>query len=169
MPHANVRRARFAIGALGKTAALMLVLLALGTHVALAAVGGVPGPPNHVPGPPPPPPPPCISTAPLFAPDHSICWVRNVGVAAHFVRIDIRHAGNVILDTYSKLLAPGIFDGLRVEISNAVSCVVTTGEGTTNALEDLAVELQAFTTSTGHAGETEGRIFQQCAPAAPLP
>ena len=166
MAHASVHRVRSVLGALGKTAGLVLVVLLLETHVVLAAIGGIPGPGDHVPGP---PSPPCISTAPIFAPNHSICWVRNVGVGSHFVRIDIRGAGNLTLDTLSELLAPGVFDGLRVDVSNAVSCVVTTDEGTTKALEDLAVELQVFTTSTGHAGETEGRMFQQCAPATPLP
>ena len=166
MIHASVHRVRIAVGTLGKRAGLILAVLLLGTHVALAAVGGVPGSPGRIPGP---PPPPCISTAPIFAPNHSICWVRNVGVAAHFVRIDIRQAGNLTLDTLLEVIAPGKFDGLRIDVSNAVSCVVTTDEGTTNALEDLAVDLQVFTTSTGHAGETEGRMFQQCAPATPLP
>src|SRR5262249_13191807 len=72
MAHASVHRVRSVLGALGKTAGLVLVVLLLETHVVLAAIGGIPGPGDHVPGP---PPPPCISTAPIFAPNHSLCWV----------------------------------------------------------------------------------------------
>ena len=152
---------RFGGGAFGKTAALAFVVLLLRSPVVLAARNGIPGPP-------PPPQPPCISTATLFQTSEATidlrCVVRNVGVTPHTVTAEFRDDTNLLQGGNTELLLPGesLTAGEPVA-SNLRACVVTTAEGTTDALGDLAVVLQAGPL------ETEGKIFQQCAPAKPLP
>ena len=151
---------------LEKIAVLTLVLSLMGVGSAFAAAGGVPGPPHVTP-----PPPPCISTGFLaeVQSDTSVgcytCYVRNVGVVSHNVSTDIRNAGNFTDSaTIPPAVAPGHSTGATFcpAANNTASdaCVVTTDEGTTDALKDLAVVLQF----DSPAGETEGKIFNSCAP-----
>jgi len=158
------------------TVALALPLLLLRADVVLAAVG-----------PPFPPPvpfsqPPCISTGTLDTPANSfyLCTVRNIGPAAHTVTIAIRDNSNVnVSDKASVTLAPGTSTNLTSPVfgtQSQLSCVVTTAEGTTDALQDLAVVLQIELQSSTNlgiiglpSGETEGNVFPQCAPATTPP
>jgi hypothetical protein len=147
-----------------KITVLTLVLSMLGVGSAFAAAGGIPGPPIFIP-----PPPPCISTGILQEDDASVgcyfCNVRNVGTTSHKVSVDVRDTGNVTQSgTVPLPLAPG--HGIVVSAcpqnrnftaSNA--CIVTTDEGTTDALRDLAVVFQF----SSPAAETEGKIFNSCA------
>jgi hypothetical protein len=148
-----------------KIAALTLVLSLMGVQAAFSAVGGIPGPPIVTP-----PPPPCISTGLLaeVQTDTSVgcytCYVRNVGTVSHNVSTDIRDAGNLTdSGTIPLTVAPGHSTGATFcpSANNTASdaCVVTTDEGTTDALQDLAVVLQF----DSPAGETEGKIFNSCA------
>ena len=157
-----------------KIAVLTIVLSILGVRTAFSAAGGIPGRPT-------PPPPPCISTGPIFefpAGCYS-CQVRNVGTINHGATIDLRTAENQSEET-----TPPIFltPGRSIQTSFcgngflSVSCVVTTQEGTTDDLSDLAVVEQyapgapatqggVITTSPSLA-ETEGKIFNSCAPSS---
>jgi hypothetical protein len=158
-------------------ALIVLVLLLLRAHVVLAEQGGIPGPP-----PVPVPLPPCISTAPLDTPVSSfyLCTVRNIGPAAHTVTIAIRDNSNVDVTVKAPVtLTPGTSTNLTSPVTGTesqLSCVVTTAEGTTDALQDLAVVLQIeLQAKTGEgivglpSGETEGNVFPQCAPATTPP
>jgi len=147
-----------------KITVLTLVLSLVSAGSAFAAAGGVPGRPT-------PPPPPCISTGFLaeVQSDTSVgcytCYVRNVGVVSHNVSTDIRNAGNFSDSATIPLpVPPGHSTGATFcpAANNTASdaCVVTTDEGTTDALQDLAVVLQF----DSPAGETEGKIFNSCAP-----
>jgi hypothetical protein len=149
-----------------KIAVLTLVLSLMGVQAAFSAAGGIPGPPIVTP-----PPPPCISTGFLaeVQTDTSVgcytCYVRNVGTVSHNVSTDIRDAGNLTdSGTIPLTVAPGHSTGATFcpSANNTASdaCVVTTDEGTTDALQDLAVVLQF----DSPAGETEGKIFNSCAP-----
>lgn len=150
-----------------KVAVLTLVALSLmGIRAAFAASGGVPGPPHVTP-----PPPPCISTGFLaeVQSDTSVgcytCTVRNVGTVSHNVSTDIRDAVNLTESATIPLpVAPGHSTGATAcpsaNTTASDACVVTTDEGTTDALQDLAVTLQF----DSPAGETEGKIFNSCAP-----
>ena len=157
-----------------KIGVLTVVLSMLTVSAAFAAAGGIPGRPT-------PPPPPCISTGPIFefpAGCYS-CQVRNVGTSTLGATIDIRNEENQSEQTTppSQLL-PG-----RTNITGfcgggflSVSCVVTTQGGNTDELNDLAVVEQyapgrpsepngIFVTSTS-ASETEGKVFNSCAPSS---
>jgi hypothetical protein len=146
-----------------KIAVLTFVLSLLGVGEVFAAVGGVPGRPT-------PPPPPCISTGLLQEDDTSVgtyfCSVRNVGTVSHAVTIDVRDAGNLTESgtAVPLTLAPGHGIVLSApptrNFTASDACVVTTDEGTTDALQDLAVVLQF----SSPAAETEGKIFNSCAP-----
>ena len=145
-----------------KITILTLVLSLLGVRSAFARAGGIPGLP-------PPPPPPCITTATLqengFTSGSYICSVRNGGAVSHHVTIRIVNTGNGA-DSGNRTpvsLAPGktTSEGFSPP-SNQTSgeaCVVTTDEGTTEALSDLAVVLQF----SDPAGETEGEVINSCA------
>jgi hypothetical protein len=152
------------IVSLERVAVLTLALSMLGAGVAFASAGGIPGPPIVTP-----PPPPCIATGIIQEDDTSVgcyfCNVRNVGTVSHNVAVDVRNTGNFTESgTIPLPLAPG--HGIVVSAcptrgftaSNA--CVVTTDEGTTDALQDLAVVFQY----SSPAAETEGKIFNSCAP-----
>ncbi len=145
-----------------KIAVLTLVLSLSGVRSAFARAGGVPGPP-------PPPPPPCITTATLqengFTTGSYICSVRNGGVVGHNVTIRIVNTGNGA-DSGNRTpvsLPPGktTSEGFSPpgDQTSAEACVVTTDEGTTDALSDLAVVMQF----SDPAGETEGKIINSCA------
>src|SRR5215469_15669947 len=147
---------------LGKITALTLVLSLLGVRSVFARAGGIPGPP-------PPPPPPCITTATLqengFTTGSYICSVRNGGVVSHNVTIRLVNIVNGA-DSGNRLptvLAPGktTSEGFSPPSNqtSAEACVVTTDEGTTDALSDLVVVLQF----SDPAGETEGKIINSCA------
>jgi hypothetical protein len=146
-----------------KIAVLTLILSLLGGGAAFAAAGGIPGPPHFTP-----PPPPCISTGFLEENDTSVgcyfCSVRNVGGTSHNATIDFRDAGNLTDNATTIPLLPG--HGIVVSscpprgFTASDACLVSTDEGTTDALQDLAVVLQ-FSTP---ASETEGKIFNSCAP-----
>jgi hypothetical protein len=149
-----------------KITVLTLVLSLMGAGSAFAAAGGIPGPPHVTP-----PQPPCVSTGPLQEDDTSVgcysCNVRNVGTTSHNVTIDVRDTGNLTASgTVPLPLAPG--HGIVVSscptrnFTASDACVVTTEEGTTDALEDLAVVMQF----SSPAGETEGKIFNSCAPSS---
>ena len=146
-----------------KITVLTLVLSILGVGSAFAAAGGIPGPPIFIP-----PPPPCISTGFLQEDDTSLgcyfCGVRNVGTTTHKVSVDVRDTGNLTESgTIPLPLAPG--HGIVVSacptrgFTASDACIVTTDEGTTDALQDLAVVLQF----SSPAAETEGKIFNSCA------
>jgi hypothetical protein len=153
-------RSIFALAAVLSVAAASL---ALGAGAAFAAVGGLPGPPHVTPV------SPCISTGFLQEDDTSIgsfsCSVRNVGVVSHNVTIDIRDGGNLTDGgfAHSVSLAPGhgtlLSFSPHKDFTAFDACVVTTDEGTTDALQDLRVVMQ-FSSPTG---ETEGTIFGACA------
>jgi hypothetical protein len=145
-----------------KIIVLALVLSQLGVRSAFARAGGIPGFP-------PPPQPPCITTATLqengFTSGSYICSVRNAGVVSHQVTIRIVNTGNGA-DSGNRTpvsLAPGktTSEGFSPPSNqtSADACVVTTNEGTTDALSDLAVVLQF----SDPAGETEGEIINSCA------
>ena len=155
-------------------ALLTLALFMLDIEAAFAAAGGVPGPPTVTPV------FPCISTGLLQENDTRtgsfFCSVRNVGVASHNVRIDIIDGVNLIDAGFasSVALAPGhgtiLTFGPNPNFTAFDACVVTTDEGTIDALQDLRVVMQFSFVSP--AGETEGEIFNACAPpegVAPLP
>jgi len=152
------------IVSLERLAVLVIVLSLMGVRAAFAAAGGFPGRPT-------PPPPPCISTGYLQEDDTSVgcyfCSVRNAGAGNHHVTIDVRNTANF---TESRNLVPfTLLSGHGVVFSSCPSsnstasdaCVVTTDEGTTDALQDLAVVLQF----SAPAGEAEGKIFNSCAPS----
>ena len=150
------------IASFEKITVLTLILSLIGAGAAFAAAGGFPGRPI-------PPPPPCISTG--FLAENGFetggcyfCGVRNVGVTSHTVAVEVRDQLNFIEGgTIPQPLAAG--QGIVVSScppanqTSSDACVVTTDEGTTDALGDLAVVLQ-FSTP---AGETEGKIFNSCA------
>ena len=147
-----------------KIAVLTLVLSMLGVGVAFAAAGGIPGPPIVTP-----PPPPCIATGIIQEDDTSLgcyfCNVRNVGTVSHNVAVDVRNTGNFTESgTIPLPLAPG--HGIVVSacptrgFTASDACIVTTDEGTTDALHDLTVVFQF----SSPAAETEGKIFNSCAP-----
>jgi hypothetical protein len=147
-----------------KIAVLTLVLSLLGVGAAFAAAGGIPGPPHVTP-----PPPPCISTGILEedgpAASCYFCSVRNVGLVSHNVTVDVRNAGNFTESgTIPLTVAPGhglvVASCTTANVTASNACVVTTDEGTTDALQDLAVVLQF----ESPAAETEGKIFNSCAP-----
>jgi hypothetical protein len=148
-----------------KIVVLTLILSLMGVRAAFAAAGGVPGRPT-------PPPPPCISTGFLQEDDTSVgsyfCSVRNVGAVSHNVTIDVRDAGNLTdnRNRFPFTLAPGhgiVFDfSPHMGFTASDACIVTTDEGTTDALQDLAVVLQF----SSPAGETEGKIYNSCAPSS---
>ena len=147
-----------------KIAVLTLVLSLMGAQSAFAAAGGIPGPPIVTP-----PPPPCISTGFLSEDGTSVgcytCTVRNVGTVSHTVAVDIRDEGNLADGGRIPLpVAPGQSTGTEFcphpNFTSADACVVVTDEGTTDALQDLAVVLQF----SSPAGETEGKIFNSCVP-----
>jgi hypothetical protein len=150
---------------LEKIAVLTLMLSLIGVGAAFAAAGGVPGRPT-------PPPPPCISTGYLQEDDTSVgsyfCSVRNVGATSHKVTVDFRDAANLTDERNLTpiTLAPGhgiVFDfPPHMGFTASDACVVTTDEGTTDALQDLAVVLQF----SSPVGETEGKIFNSCAPSS---
>lgn len=149
-----------------KIAVLTLGLSLLGAGAAFAAAGGVPGRPT-------PPPPPCVSTGFLQDPGTEgscyICTVRNVGTASHNVSTEIRDAGNLTdSGTIPLTVAPGQATGTEFcphpDFTASDACVVATDEGTTDALQDLAVVLQF----SSPAAETEGKIFNSCAPSSGL-
>lgn len=78
---------------------------------------------------------------------------------------DIRDAGNLTESaTIPLTVAPGHATGATFcpPANNTASdaCVVTTDEGTTDALQGVAVVPQF----DSPAGETEGKIFKSCAP-----
>jgi len=143
---------------------LTLTLSLMGAGAAFAAAGGIPGPPHFVP-----PPPPCISTGLLAENGFEnggcyFCNVRNVGITSHTVGVEVRDQLNFIEGgTIPQPLAAG--QGIIVSScppanqTSSDACVVTTDEGTTDALRDLAVVLQF----SAPAGETEGKIFNSCA------
>ena len=153
------------IGSFEKIAVFTFVLSLLGVGETFAAAGGVPGRPT-------PPPPPCISTGFLQEDDTSVgsyfCGVRNVGGTSHKVTVDFRDAGNLTDERNLSpiTLAPGhgiVFDfPPHMGFTASDACVVTTDEGTTDALQDLAVALQF----SSPAGETEGKIYNSCAPSS---
>ena len=148
-----------------KIVVLTLILSLMGVKAAFSAAGGVPGRPT-------PPPPPCISTGFLQEDDTSVgsyfCSVRNVGGTSHKVTVDFRDAGNLTDESNISpiTLAPGhgiVFDfPPHAGFTASDACVVTTDEGTTDALQDLAVVLQF----SSPAGETEGKIYNSCAPSS---
>ena len=140
-------------------AAFTLILSLLGVRSAFARAGGIPGPP----------PPPCITTSTLqengFTTGSYICSVRNGGVVSHNVTIRLVNIVNGA-DSGNRLptvLAPGktTSEGFSPPSNqtSAEACVVTTDEGTTDALSDLVVVLQF----SDPAGETEGKIINSCA------
>jgi len=145
-----------------KIAVLTLVLSLISVRAAFAAAGGIPGRPT-------PPPPPCISTGFLQEDDTSVgcyfCSVRNVGAVSHNVTVDIRDAGNLTdeRNLLPSTLAPGhgiVFSFCPSRNFTASdACIVTTDDGTTDALQDLAVVLQF----SSPAAETEGKIANSCA------
>jgi hypothetical protein len=145
-----------------RMAVLTIVLSLMGVRAAFAAAGGFPGRPT-------PPPPPCIATGYLQEDDTSVgcyfCSVHNVGTVSHNVTIDVRNTGNVS-DNRNLIpftLSPGhgiVFSSCpSSNFTASDACIVTTDEGTTDALQDLAVVLQF----SSPAGETEGKIFNSCA------
>jgi hypothetical protein len=150
-----------------KIAVSTLVLSLMCVGAAFAAVGGVPGRPT-------PPPPPCISTGFLQEDDTSVgcyfCSVHNVGAVSHNVTVDVRDVGN--LTDERNLLPTALAAGHGIvfsfcpprDFTASDACVVTTDEGTTDALQDLAVVLQF----SSPAAETEGKIFNSCAPSSGL-
>jgi hypothetical protein len=149
---------------------LTLVLSILSVRAVFAAAGGIPGRPT-------PPPPPCISTGPIFefpAGCYS-CQVRNVSANDHNATIDLRNEQNQSEDT-----TPPVFLSRGRSIITSfcgngflsVSCVVTTLEGTTDDLNDLAVVEQYAPAKPGanvsistSASETEGKIYNSCMPS----
>ncbi len=148
------------VRALGRTAILALVLLLSQAEVVLAARGGIPGPP----------PPPCISAGPISVSGCFACLVRNVSNVNHFVTAQLVDPANNAINTFSSLhgiLAPGTTEFIEACPTLTLhSCVVTTEEGTPDALQDLAVVLQTLNAErTLPLGQTEGKIYQQCAPA----
>jgi hypothetical protein len=163
---------RCLMAAFGGTISFVLLLLMSLTRLAFAAEGGIPGPP-------PPPPAPCISTALLLGVQTSAtqnstlfaCTVRNAGVHAHHVTIDLRDETNVSRGSplVQQLPSGDSATGLAFGVVPAVglfglACVVTTDEGTTDALNDLKVVLQASDSVTrATEGETEGTILSSCA------
>jgi len=143
---------------------LTLVLSTMGVGAAFGAVGGVPGPPPVKPV------SPCISTGFLGksgATGSYLCSVRNVGLVSHNVTIDIRDQGNLTDNANASPtpLAPGHGTGVGFSppenVTASDACVVTTDEGTTDALEDLRVVMEFSSPAT----ETEGEIFTSCAPS----
>ena len=155
------------IASFEKIAVLTLTLSLMGAGAAFAAAGGVPGRPTL-------PPPPCISTGILAENGFEtggcyFCNVRNVGITSHTVGVEVRDQLNLIEGgTIPLPLAAG--QGIVVSscppanVTSSNACVVTTEEGTTDALGDLAVVLQ-FSTP---ASETEGKVFNSCAPSKGL-
>ena len=147
------------INSLEKIAVLALLLSLLGVQSAFARIGGIPGPP----------PPPCISTGILSENGSTTgsysCYVRNVGVVSHNVTLRIVNTSNhaVSGNRTPISLAPGKATGVGFtppsNRPSAEACVVTTDEGTTDALSDLAVVMQFSDPS----GETEGEIVNSCA------
>ena len=146
-----------------KITVLTVILSLISAGAAFAAAGGIPGRPT-------PPPPPCIATGLIEESNFDavgcyLCNVRNVGATSHQVTIDIRDTGNLTdsANIAPITLAPGhtsLFSFCPPDNqTSGDACVVTTVEGTTDALEDLAVVLQ-FSTP---ASETEGKIFNSCA------
>lgn len=147
-----------------KIAVLTLTLSLMGAGAAFAAAGGIPGRPIFTP-----PPPPCISTGFLSEDGFSVgcytCTVRNVGAVSHTIAVDIRDEANLADSGRVPLpVAPGQSTGAGfcppANVTSSDACVVVTDEGTTDALQDLAVVLQF----SSPAGETEGKIFNSCAP-----
>jgi len=145
-------------------AIFVLAISTLSAGKAFAMAGGIPGPPVVTP-----PPPPCITTATLqengFTTGSYDCSVRNGGVVSHKVTIRIVNIDNgaVSGNRTPVLLAPGktTDEGFSPPSNqtSAEACVVTTDEGTTDALSDLVIVLQF----TDPAGETEGKIIDSCA------
>jgi hypothetical protein len=112
---------------------------------------------------------PCISTGLIFTVNAAFCFVRNVGVVSHNATSELRNGGNQIVKSSPLSLGPGegVIGAIAyVSDESAVACILTTDEGTTDALKDVAVVLQVFDKSGGAAGETEGQIFQECAPSS---
>ena len=157
-----------------KIAVLTIVLSILGVRTAFSGAGGIPGRPT-------PPPPPCISTGPIFefpAGCYS-CQVRNVGTINHGATIELRTTENQSEETTPPIfLTPGrsIMTSFCGNGFLSISCVVTTQEGTTDDLADLAVVEQYAPGRPSEPGgvgntspslaETEGKIFNSCAPSS---
>jgi hypothetical protein len=155
-----------------KIAVLTMVLSMVSVGAAFAAAGGIKGRPN-------PPPPPCISTGPIFEFPVGCysCQVRNVGPNTKGATIDLRNEENQSeVTTPPVQLLPGrtIITSFCGNGFLSVSCVVTTQEGTTDDLSDLAVVEQyapkrssdGGTSTLPSASETEGEIFNSCAPSS---
>ncbi|HKV53999.1 MAG TPA: hypothetical protein VJN94_05090 [Candidatus Binataceae bacterium] len=165
------------------TLAIVTVLGLLVSHIGGRAIAAEP---TFIPNPIfIPPPPPCISTAPLFEFPVGCydCQVRNVSANSHGATIKLITAENQTAQTTpSVFLGPGrtISTGFCGKGFDFISCVVTTQEGTTAALHDLAVVEQyapgppiADGNGTGNtspsSAETEGKIFNSCvSPTGPV-
>lgn len=146
-------------------AALMLLQAAA---VLAAPPTGPTGP--HGPPPPPTPPQPCISTGLIAFAPVVFCTVRNVGVVTHNVTMDVRDEDNLsagFSGNATPSLGPGTSNFIVASsISFQEACVVTTDEGTPDALADLSVVLYYVTGNEGNpTSETAGQIFKKCAPS----
>jgi hypothetical protein len=142
------------------TAFIALLVSVLATRTVFAA--GIPLPP--------PPQPPCIATAGLDNPEvfdpHAGYWcmVVNVGATTHNVAISIKDPTNLQdLGFSTATLTPGAETSSLTGGFTPMACEVTTDEGTTDALGDLAVVFQMEVDGL-RVGETKGKIVQQCQP-----
>ena len=141
------------------TAVILFLLMLQQTGEALAASPPQPGPPI-----------PCISAAlALTSTSQELaCEVHNVGTATHNVTVDLRNGSNHSVNNLTFSIPPG--SNGNVGSLFAVSCIVTTDEGTKDALGDLGVVLEAIDTASFQVqAATEGRIFNSCAPATAPP
>jgi hypothetical protein len=129
-------------------------------------------------------PPPCISTGALteFPAGCYTCQVRNAtgdNYSSSGITIEFRNEQNEVDYTTGSLpLGPGITAGAEFCSpggADSFACVVTTGVGTTAALQDLVVVEQfapgiaetGKTSTNSSTAETGGKIFASCAPAGP--
>jgi hypothetical protein len=159
------------IGSPRKITILSVGLLFSAAQAAMAAQPVFPLPPVFEP-----PPPPCISTASLFEfpPGCYTCDVRDVSANNYTVTINMVNAQNQSEDlTPPTSLTAGrsIFDEICTTTGFLeISCVVTTSDGKTTSLNDLAVVEQYAPTvipegnaSTSNSeAETEGKIYNSC-------
>jgi len=129
-------------------------------------------------------PPPCISTGALteFPAGCYTCEVRNAtgdNFGLSGITIEFRNEQNEVEYTTGSLpLGPGITANAEFCSpggADAFACVVTTGVGTTAALQDLVVIEQyapgiadgGKVSTNSSTAETGGKVFASCAPAGP--
>jgi len=145
---------------------LVITLILLPHSVRGAGPTPPPGRPPNLPL----PPGPCISTGLLFNSPFVFCTVRNAGTVPHNVTIDVRDDRNFSLSyrgNATESLDPGTSNGIiATPPAGMVACVVTTDEGTPDALKDLSVVLFNSGGDNGSpTADTAGQIFQKCAPS----